>query len=474
MIRYIPFYIFLISIFFSQSAIAAYVSIKGKINQASSGEISFTMVENELTGEKIKYVATLEGANEFFVGLEIKQPQIVTVQYGTASFELFLAPTDQSLGVEFDAANPLRTLVFHGENAINNNYLTLFRLNYGLLGQQQKYEAGGFTSFYDKDVISKAQSYSAEDYFRVLKDNFQTQQRNLHNQPKLNRALYQYLDKEIQWLYETNKMAYFLFNKDRLSPNDLRRYWVRFALLQTVDINDESALQYEPFQNLLESFIHYLYLETPVKGGELSTEYYRFIQRNLTGRCRYFMLGKLMLDNYREANNSSIAQRMFKNYKAYNPYPKYTQTLETVFGSALEYVALESVPNFTVKSLSGQNISLIDYQGQVVYISFWASWCGPCLKGFRASYGIRQQLQQQGVVLLNINLDKTEDLWLNTVKREQIQGTNVYGVDLAAIQEKFKISALPFYLCVDKQGNRNFLSSSDLNYAYKDLMEMIK
>lgn len=451
---------------------AGYVAINGSIKQAHAETINFFLWEQGLNGERTKYVAKIGGENNFEVGLDIQREQIVLVEYGEAQFELFLSPNDQKINIQFDASNVLPSLSFNGDRSDENNFLNFFRLNYSKRGKPTVFKEGGFITTFDQEMVRRAKAYSAEDYFGLIQSQYQTQLHYLHNQPNLNRVLFKYIEKEIRWTYETNKIAFILYNRDRLSLGDLRGYWVRYGFLQTVDINDDHSVSFPVYQNLLQAFIHYLYCETPVRSPDLGLEYYRFIERNLSGRSRFFMLGKLMIDNYRHFGNSDLILKVHKNFQRNNPYNEYTHIINEIFGAELEYLNREMVPGFTVKGEQGQKIELQDFSGKVVYVSFWASWCAPCLQGFRDSKTVRNKLRENGVVFLNVNLDKSEAIWKNTLQREHITGTNTFAIDLETLKTKFNINSLPFYLCVDKAGNRSYLSSENLNQAQYDLMEL--
>ena len=50
-----------------------------------------------------------------------------------------------------------------------------------------------------------------------------------------------------------------------------------------------------------------------------------------------------------------------------------------VAGCGEQRFGAKEAPDFTLPSLvSAEELSLHDYSGQVVYLSFWASWCLPC------------------------------------------------------------------------------------------------
>lgn len=94
------------------------------------------------------------------------------------------------------------------------------------------------------------------------------------------------------------------------------------------------------------------------------------------------------------------------------------------------------------------------YKGKVVYIDFWAPWCGPCMSEMPNSKELKKELAGKEVVFLYIGLSCTKQSWENTIKDKGIEGEHYFANDNDGklLSDKFNISGIPHYVLVDKNG----------------------
>jgi cytochrome c biogenesis protein CcmG, thiol:disulfide interchange protein DsbE len=54
-------------------------------------------------------------------------------------------------------------------------------------------------------------------------------------------------------------------------------------------------------------------------------------------------------------------------------------------------------------------VNLADLKGKVVYVDFWASWCGPCKQSFPFMNALQTKYRAQGLEIVAVNLDAKRD-----------------------------------------------------------------
>jgi thiol-disulfide isomerase/thioredoxin len=123
-----------------------------------------------------------------------------------------------------------------------------------------------------------------------------------------------------------------------------------------------------------------------------------------------------------------------------------------ISNSVLALSVGDMAPNFRLKNLeTGKLESLKKYRGKVVYLDFWASWCGPCRQSLPLLNELRSELKRKGFEVLAVNLD--EDTKDAQTFLEQFPV--VYPVLLdpqGKVPQKYDLPGMPTSFLIDKKG----------------------
>ncbi|MFN8206855.1 MAG: TlpA disulfide reductase family protein [Bacteroidales bacterium] len=133
--------------------------------------------------------------------------------------------------------------------------------------------------------------------------------------------------------------------------------------------------------------------------------------------------------------------------KAYRELKDYLAVKKTDPGSRLN-PAVNAKPGSTLDTL------LARYRGKVVYIDFWAPWCGPCMGEMPASKELQAHFAGKEVVFIFLGNQCKEDAWKGTIANAKITGehyllNNEQYKNLAA---RFNFSGIPHYVLVNRNG----------------------
>jgi peroxiredoxin len=89
---------------------------------------------------------------------------------------------------------------------------------------------------------------------------------------------------------------------------------------------------------------------------------------------------------------------------------KTTDAREHLFEAmGLAKVPSKMAPDFTLANSDGQQVSLQQYRGQVVFLNFWATWCIPCREEMPALERLHQTYHAQGLAIISIDLKESAE-----------------------------------------------------------------
>lgn len=74
--------------------------------------------------------------------------------------------------------------------------------------------------------------------------------------------------------------------------------------------------------------------------------------------------------------------------------------------AALELAEGSLAPDFTLKDLNGKRVQLSQYQGKVVFVNFWATWCEPCKEEMPSMERLYKVMKSKPFEILAISLDQ--------------------------------------------------------------------
>lgn len=111
-------------------------------------------------------------------------------------------------------------------------------------------------------------------------------------------------------------------------------------------------------------------------------------------------------------------------------------------------------PDFSLPDLEGRERHISEWDGRVLVINFWATWCPPCLKEIPEFVELQSEYGDQGLQFVGIALQNPADV-VDFAREHGMNYPNLAGeLPVIRITEDYgnTIGALPYTAVVDRQG----------------------
>ncbi len=428
--------------------------IEGQFAGAGVGyRFSIRVARHYIDGTAQTYDMITDATGNFVAEVSVPEPQYVTLQYQSESLLIFLEP-DDDLKVSSSVIDFPLQVFFSGTGAENNKclhgFLRTFPINFNEF-TKIRYKIANYWSTVDEDVDVQMRRNSPSDFSGLLQA-------------------------------RSAKQLDFIDAWDQTYPNMLSPHFKQFMATEILYRNAFESLVYanvyKNWHNISDAWLD------DVMGMPLQTEYIgsdqyrRFLMTYLAHRCkkanrmermveyqfndaevlltdkpRAFAQSEVIFNAMKEENFAE-AMPVYSRFLIENTLDAYEQKITDVYEKVVAFSPGSQAPPFIGVDQTGKTVTSDNLRGKVVYLNFWASYCGTCIRKIEYVNARYSELLRQGVQVLNVSIDQNKEIWQQKLMQYNVSGINLLNLGelTSDIAKDFKVDAVPAYFIIDKNG----------------------
>jgi peroxiredoxin len=129
-------------------------------------------------------------------------------------------------------------------------------------------------------------------------------------------------------------------------------------------------------------------------------------------------------------------------------------------------------PPFVLPDIKSKLYALSDYQGKVVVINFWASWCPPCVAEMPSLQRAADKLAKHDIALLGIGVGENRSSVKNFLERIPLRFPLLLDTR-SEIMQAWSIPSLPTTIVVDPTGRVALLALGEREWDSPEILQQI-
>lgn len=441
------------------------VTLTGKVTNRTSDTVAVSVRENPLDPKEQITYARLNDKGEFRMALKMDGPARADLVHGDDVTDLFLEPGD-AMEIRFKGTDLAGSVRYKGRGSEANTYLTEI--------DEQFVENDGFQVLPENIMLYEPAFLSFLDYRRKQEKKFLA---SAISGNQFSEAFKQYAQAEIDYSYANDRLTFQDLREQVVATESRLKMTASYYdfLTDKSLINNEAAMKSEMYQEFLLNYVHY----TAVASGKQRTfpDFYQvcydIAKNQLSGVVRPIIMGRVLQESFRFGHVKQSAA-MLADFQTIDTQNRYYPVLQHDFETHKAFAIGAPAPDFELQAANGETVRLQDFRGKLVYLNFWRTTSGLCLRDLPYEAELAKRFEGKNIVFVNIALDDNEGAWKQLVLGKKMPGVQVHqnGGLRSPIARAYALEDVPAYFLLAEDGT--FLNTKPKRLSSRAAVDEIK
>ncbi len=380
--------------------------------------------------------------NSFLVHVKIDKQQKVQFQIHGKSWNIFVSPGD-SIHFIISQSEGGYDIIFSGKNSANYNYYNQLSKVIRPDADDPRFE-GDSKAYQEKVNIWHNKKLQFLSHFKATN--------------QLTKYFNWFATTEIN--YERGVLLYRPLQTSQLKIQNVSENY--FNDINALEWNDERLLEVGRFNVALVLRYIYCFTEDPWHNLDKIRDN---INQSFTGKIREYLICS-MINIYAKKQSEEYHDKLIELIKMTEEQLTDSTYIKDVAKSKVIYLMLnKAFPEHILASTylmdfnTNKRLTLAEllkqYEGNAVYIDFWASWCGACRVDISESEQAKEFLKSKNVSVIYISIDKDKDAekWRRASVSDKVT-VNQYLLEnnlSAPLSKYLSLNFIPRYVLLNRK-----------------------
>lgn len=145
-------------------------------------------------------------------------------------------------------------------------------------------------------------------------------------------------------------------------------------------------------------------------------------------------------------------------------------------GSLKKLTSLEAPPvqpNMTFSAPSGREMQLSDYQGKVILVNIWATWCAPCIAEMPMLDALQAEKGSADFEVVTISLDRTAEEAAQWFEKNGIDNLPLWHDSSYGVSAKLNLPGLPTSIFYNRQGREIARIPGEVDWTSEEALALV-